>query len=266
MPHSDLAFALSLADAADAISMKWFRAADLPVEAKPDDTPVSVADREVEEALRSMIVKERSHHAVLGEEFGAIGAEAAADGDGHMNIRWVIDPIDGTKNYVRGVPVWATLIALEIDGVFELGVASAPALGFRWWGVHGVGAWRNGEPIRVSETASINDAFLSSDSYTTFDAWDAPRAAGWRELTTRCARTRGFGDFWSHMLVAEGAIDIAVEPSVTLWDLAASYVIVEAAGGRFTDVAGEPGPNGGSVIATNGLLHDAVVEALNAQS
>jgi histidinol-phosphatase len=260
MPHSDLAFALSLADAADKISMKWFRRADLPVEAKPDDTPVSIADREVEEKLRKMIAKEHSDRGIVGEEFGV---HEASDG---TSTRFVIDPIDGTQNYVRGVPVWATLIGLEVDGVCELGVVSAPALGFRWWGVTGVGAWRNGDEIHVSDTATIEDAFLSSDSYTTFERWDPSRAPAWDALTKRVARSRGYGDFWSHMLVAEGAIDIAVEPSVTLWDLAASCVIVEAAGGRFTDLSGNPGPDGGSVIATNGVLHDDVVKALNADA
>ena len=259
MPHSDLAFTLALADAADEISMKWFRATDLPVEAKLDDTPVSVADREVEETLREMIAKEHSDRGIIGEEFGI--HEPSAGG-----TRFVIDPIDGTKNYVRGVPVWATLIALEVDGLYELGVVSAPALGYRWWGVHGVGAWRNGDEIHVSTTATIEEAFLSSDSYTTFRQWDPPRADAWDALTARVARSRGYGDFWSHMLVAEGAIDIAVEPSVTLWDLAASAVIVEAAGGRLTDLDGVPGPDGGSVIATNGLLHDAVVGALSADA
>jgi|SRR5689334_7574457 histidinol-phosphatase len=259
MPHSELDFMLALADAADKISMKWFRAKDLPVEAKPDDTPVSIADREVEEKVRKLIAKKHSDSGIIGEEFGV--HESSEGG-----TRFVIDPIDGTKNYVRGVPVWATLIALECDGEYEVGVVSAPALGFRWWGVQGVGAWRNGDAIRVSETAAIEDAFLSSDSYTTFDEWDPARADAWRALTGRVARSRGYGDFWSHMLVAEGAIDIAVEPSVTLWDLAASSVIVEAAGGRFTNLAGERGPDGGSVIATNGLLHDEVVKVLNAHA
>jgi histidinol-phosphatase len=254
MPHSDMAFALALADAADKISMKWFRSADLPVEAKPDDTPVSIADREVEEKLRSMIAQDHSDSGIVGEEYGVHEADSGT--------RFVIDPIDGTKNYVRGVPVWATLIALEIDGVFELGVVSAPAMGFRWWGVQGVGAWRNGDEIHVSDTATVEHAFLSSDSLDTFKRWMPERADAWNALTYRCARTRGFGDFWSHMLVAEGAIDIAVEPSVTLWDLAASAVIVEAAGGRFTDLDGNPGPDGGSAVATNGRLHDEVLAAL----
>jgi histidinol-phosphatase len=255
--HSELEFVLALADAADKISLKWFRSRDLPVEAKADDTPVSIADREVEQKVRSLIAKKHSDSGIIGEEFGV---HEASDG----GTRFVIDPIDGTKNYVRGVPVWATLIALECDGVFEVGVVSAPALGYRWWGVRGAGAWRNGDAIHVSDTATIEDAFLSSDSYTTFDQWDPARADAWRALTGRVARSRGYGDFWSHMLVAEGAVDIAVEPSVTLWDLAASSVIVEAAGGTFTDLSGTPGPGGGSVIATNGVLHDAVVKALNA--
>jgi histidinol-phosphatase len=252
--HPDLEFALALADAADAVTLRWFRTTDLPVEAKPDDTPVSVADRESERVIRSMIEAEHPTHAVLGEEYGVTG---------QSDWRWVIDPIDGTKNYIRGVPVYATLIALQHDEVGEVGVVSAPALGMRWWGVRGVGAWRDGSPIHVSDIATIDAAFLSSDSYTTFTAHDPSRADGFATLVDRCDRTRGFGDFWSHMLVAEGAIDIAVEPEVALWDLAASAVIVTAAGGRFTDLAGVDGPNGGSVVATNGLLHDAVLATLN---
>ncbi|MDP1792638.1 MAG: inositol monophosphatase family protein, partial [Acidimicrobiales bacterium] len=187
MAHSELAFVLSLADAADEISMKWFRALDLPVEAKPDDTPVSVADREVEETLRRMIAKNHSDSGVIGEEYGIHEPEPGG-------TRFVIDPIDGTKNYVRGVPVWATLIALEVDGLYEVGVVSAPALGYRWWGVHGVGAWRNGEPITVSSVARIEDAFLSSDSYTTFAQHGPELGTAFDSLVARCGRTRGFGD------------------------------------------------------------------------
>jgi histidinol-phosphatase len=256
MPHSELAFVLSLADAADEISMKWFRSTDLPVEAKPDDTPVSIADREVEETLRRLIAKQHSDSGVIGEEFGV--HEPSSGG-----TRFVIDPIDGTKNYVRGVPVWATLIALEVEGRYEVGVVSAPALGYRWWGVLGKGAWRNGEEIHVSDVARLEDAFLSSDSYTTFAQHGPALSDAFDRLVAHCGRTRGFGDFWSHMLVAEGAIDIAVEPEVTLWDLAACSVIVEAAGGRFTNIAGVPGPDGGSAVATNGLLHDDVIEVFN---
>ena len=235
--------------------MKWFRSADLPVEAKADDTPVSVADRESERVIREMIESERPAHAILGEEFGV---------SGESDWRWVVDPIDGTKNYVRGVPVYATLIALQHNKVGEVGVVSAPAMGMRWWGVRGAGAWVNGSPIRVSSVALVDDAYMSSDGYDVFRKYGKARSAGFDALVNRCQRTRGLGDFWSHMLVAEGAIDVAVEPIVALWDLAASAVIVEAAGGRFTNLEGVDGPDGKSVLATNGLLHDEVLRMLNA--
>jgi histidinol-phosphatase len=253
--HPDLALALAMADAADEVTMRWFRTKDLPVDVKPDDTPVSIADRESEKAIRSIIESERPDHGVLGEEFGTTEAAGGA--------RWILDPIDGTKNYVRGVPVYATLIALEVDGVLEVGVTSAPALGLRWWAVRGEGAWRNGEPIHVSDTAGLADAFLSSDSHNTFEMHDPARAPLYRSLVERVDRSRGFGDFWSHMLVAEGAIDIAVEPEVAIWDVASNAVIVEAAGGRLTTLDGVPGANNGSVLSTNGVLHDAVLAALN---
>ncbi len=249
-----------MADAADDITRRWFGTKDLPVESKPDDTPVSIADRESEKAIRSIIESERPDDGVLGEEFGT--TEPASIGSA-IRRRWILDPIDGTKNYIRGVPVYATLIALEVDGVLEVGVTSAPALGRRWWGVRGVGAWCNGEPIHVSSVATIDDAFLSSDSYNTFEMHDASRADAFTALTKQVKRTRGFGDFWSHMLVAEGAIDIAIEPEVSIWDVASNVVIVEAAGGRMTTLEGKTGANNGSILATNGVLHDAVLAAMN---
>src|SRR5205085_3639984 len=191
-------------------------------------------------AIRAIIESERPDHGVLGEEFGTTDSGAGA--------RWIVDPIDGTKNYVRGVPVFATLIALEVRGVLEVGVTSAPALGRRWWGVRGEGAWCNDEPIHVSEVAALDEAFLSSDSYNTFEMHDAARVDAFRSLIGRVERTRGFGDFWSHMLVAEGAIDVAVEPEVSIWDVASNAVIVEAAGGRITTLEGKPGANNGSVV------------------
>jgi histidinol-phosphatase len=252
--HPDLALALEMADAADEITMRWFRTQDLPVDMKPDDSPVSIADRESEQALRSIIESARPDHGVLGEEFGETESSGGA--------RWILDPIDGTKNYVRGVPVYATLIALERDGVLEVGVTSAPALGRRWWGVRGEGAWCNGEAIHVSSVARIEDAFLSSDSYDTFDRLNPARSEAWNALTKQVLRTRGFGDFWSHMMVAEGAIDIAIEPSISIWDVASNAVIVEAAGGRMTSLEGVPA-HSGSVASTNGVLHDAVLAAMN---
>ena len=249
--HPDLSFALALADLADAITVERFQAEDLVVETKPDLTPVTEADRTVEQALRKRIGEERPAHGVVGEEFGA-GRPGTA--------RWILDPIDGTKNYLRGIPVWATLIALERDGRVEVGVASAPALHRRWWAARGEGAFVNGRRIRVSKVGGLSDAVLS---YASLTSWEQ-HGLGEQFLTlaSSCWRTRGFGDFWSHMLVAEGAADLAVEPEVELWDLAAPQVIVEEAGGRFTDLRGISTPAGGSVVSTNGLLHDRVLTTL----
>jgi histidinol-phosphatase len=249
--HPDLAFALELADLADAVTSERFLAADLVVETKPDSTPVTEADRAVELLLRKRIGEERPGHGIVGEEFGA---------DQPGGARWILDPIDGTKNFLRGVPVWATLIALERAGRVEVGVASAPALHRRWWAARGEGAFANGRRIRVSRVAELADAALSHSS---IGLWDE-HGLGEQFLTLAraCWRTRGFGDFWSHMLVAEGAVDLAVEPEVQLWDLAVPQVIVEEAGGRFTDLGGTPTPAGGSAVSSNGLLHDSVLATL----
>jgi histidinol-phosphatase len=243
----DLAFALSLADTADEVTLRRFRATDLVVETKPDLSPVSEADREVERLLRSRVEAEKPGDAVVGEEYGATG---------DSRRRWVFDPIDGTKNYVRGVPVWATLVALQEDGVVTTGVVSAPALGRRWWARRGQGAYLNGEPIHVSQVRSLGDAHLS---YSSLGGWKGTR---FLDLADAVWRTRAFGDFWSHVLVAEGAVDVAAEPEVSLWDLAALQVIVEEAGGRFTDVSGVARPDGGSAVSSNGLLHDATLAFL----
>ena len=249
--HADLSFALELADLADAITTERFQADDLIVETKPDLSPVTEADRAVEQVLRKRIGEERPGHSVVGEEFGA---------DDPGGARWILDPIDGTKNYLRGLPVWATLIALEREGRVEVGVASAPALARRWWAARGEGAFVNGRRIRVSKIADLSAAVLS---YASLTSWEQ-HGLGEQFLTLArsCWRTRGFGDFWSHMLVAEGAADLAVEPEVELWDLAAPQVIVEEAGGRFTDLGGTPTPAGGSVVSSNGLLHDRVLTTL----
>jgi histidinol-phosphatase len=249
--HPDLAFAFALADEADAITVERFQADDLVVETKPDLSPVTEADRAVEQALRKRIGEERPGHGVVGEEFGA---------DRPGTARWILDPIDGTKNYVRGIPVWATLIALEREGRVELGMVSAPALHRRWWAARGQGAFVNGRRIHVSQVAELSDAVLS---YASLFSWEE-HGLGEQFLTLArgCWRTRAFGDFWSHMLVAEGVVDLAVEPEVELWDLAAPQVIVEEAGGRFTDLGGTPTPAGGSSVSTNGLLHDQVLATL----
>ncbi|HEX8861328.1 MAG TPA: histidinol-phosphatase [Actinomycetes bacterium] len=252
---ADLQLALELADLADAVTLERFRASDLVVETKPDLTPVSEADRAVEQLLRKRIAEERPAHAVLGEEFGVGDGPAAT-------TRWIVDPIDGTKNYVRGIPVYATLIALERDGALSVGVASAPALGRRWWAARGAGAFADGAPLHVSRVAKLEDAQLGHSSVSSWA--DHGLTERFLELERRCWRGRGFGDFWTHMMVAEGACDVAAEPEVSLWDVAAVQVIVEEAGGRFTSLAGLPRADGGSAVSSNGLLHDEVLAILDA--
>jgi histidinol-phosphatase len=250
----DLALAHRLADEADAITLTRFRAQDLTVSAKPDLTPVSDADLAVEARVRATLAVERPDDAVLGEEGGVTG-------DGPR--QWVVDPIDGTKNFVRGVPVWASLIALRIDGRVDVGVVSAPALGRRWWAARGHGAFADGKPIRVSAVSRLSDAHLS---YSSLTGWEEQgRLEGLLQLSRDCWRTRAFGDFWSHVLVAEGAVDASFEPEVSLWDLAPLQVIVEEAGGRFSTLEGEARPDGGSCVCSNGLLHDEVLEGLRAR-
>ena len=254
--NEDLAFALGLADLADATSLRRFRATDLHVETKPDLTPVTEADRAVEEALRDRIGAKRAGESVLGEEFGGDSL------DEDSSARWIVDPIDGTKNYVRGIPVWATLIALERDGALAVGVASAPALGHRWWGCRGLGAFADGERIRVSEVRRIEDAQVC---YGGLGGWRrAGMLDGLLALTRRSWRSRGFGDFWMHMLVAEGSADVATEIEVSVWDLAAVKLIVEEAGGQLTDLSGRSTASGGSALSTNGLLHEEALEVLTA--
>ena len=249
---SDLAFALSLADLADEITMRHFRSAELVVETKVDLTPVSVADRDAEEALRGAIARGRPGDAVVGEELGS---------EGEGSARWILDPIDGTKHYVRGIPLWATLIALEREGSTVVGVASAPALGSRWWAERGGGAFANGGPIRVSTVSRLEDASFTHSGVHSFD--ERGHGPALRELSQRVWMERAYGDFWQHVLVAEGRLDFAIEPVVNLWDLAALLPIVEEAGGRLTDFEGVARPDGGTAVTSNGLLHDEVLDTLN---
>ncbi len=224
------------------------------VETKPDLTPVTEADRAVEELVRRALERERPADAVLGEELGVQGS-----GD----RRWIIDPIDGTSGFVRGLPVWASLFALERDGQLVLGVVSAPALGRRWWAARGRGAFADGAPARVSRVARLEDAHLSYDSVPDFEA--VGLGEPFLALARRCARTRGLGDFWGHVLVADGSLDVSVEVGgMQLWDLAPLQVIVEEAGGRFTDLDGNARADAGTAVATNGLLHEDVLAALRA--
>ena len=237
----DLSLALALADAADAISLGRFRARDLLIETKPDLTPVTEADRAVERALRERLSEARPDDGILGEE------EGTRDGG---NRRWIVDPIDGTRNYSRGIPVWATLIALEEDGELRLGVVSSPALGRRWWAERGAGAFADGASIGVSRVARVEDAVLCFALEQQLPA-----------LAHRCWHPRAYGDFWAHMLVAEGAADGAIDAvGVKVWDLAAIRPIVEEAGGTFTDRDGVARIDGGSAVSSNGLLHAALLE------
>ncbi|HJQ39761.1 MAG TPA: inositol monophosphatase family protein [Thermoanaerobaculia bacterium] len=241
--NRDLELALEMADAADEITMRWFRSKTLDVRTKSDRTPVSIADEDTERMIRATLARERPNDGILGEEFGESGVSAR---------RWVVDPVDATRNYIRGIPVFGTLIALEENGQLVVGVVSAPAMAKRWWASRGDGAFCNGEPIRVSQTASIEESYLSSYALT----------EPYLTLARRSKRACAFSDFWSHMLVAEGCLDVAVEPQLAPWDMAPLQIIVEEAGGRFTDTHGNArydGPNG---LSTNGLLHDAVLEAL----
>jgi len=241
----DLELALALADAADALSLPRFRTG-LTIETKPDLTPVTEVDRAVEVELRRLIAEARPGDAVLGEEYGVEGDSAR---------RWILDPIDGTKNYSRGVPVWATLIALEVDCRVQVGVVTAPSLSRRWWAERGGGAFAGAERMQVSAVERVEDAVLSF-----------PLDRQLPRMAERAWHVRGIGDFWAHMLVAEGAVDGALDATgVGVWDVAAVQVIVEEAGGRFTDVHGDPRIDSGTAVTSNGLLHEDLLAAFAEQ-
>lgn len=253
----DMALALELADQADALTMDRFGALDLRIETKPDLTPVTDADRGAEEALRASLAAARPDDTVFGEEFGGTTTLTGR--------QWVIDPIDGTKNFVRGVPVWCTLIALLEDGVPTIGVVSAPALARRWWAGLGQGAFGSfagaTRKLSVSGVTDLASASLSYSDLTT--GWEHRRDR-FVELTDAVWRVRAYGDFWSYCMVAEGAVDIACEPEVKLWDIAPLDILIREAGGTFTSIDGAAGPHGGSALATNGPLHGQVLDRLSA--
>jgi histidinol-phosphatase len=252
----DLRLAHVLADDADSLTQARFKALDLHVMSKPDLTPVTDADQDVEEGIRRTLSRVRSRDAVLGEEQGSTG---------HSQRQWIVDPIDGTKNFVRGVPVWATLIALAVDEEVVLSVVSAPQLGRRWWASHGNGTWTGRSLLKatqchVSDVRRLEDA---SFAYSSLSGWEErDRLDDFLSLARRCWRTRAYGDFWSYMLLAEGAVDVAAEPELAVHDMAALDVIVREAGGRFTGLDGRPGPWSGNAVATNGHLHDAALAFL----
>lgn len=256
----DLRLAHVLADDADSLTEARYKALDLHVMSKPDLTPVTDADQAVEESIRRTLSRVRSRDAITGEEQGSTG---------HSQRRWVIDPIDGTKNFVRGVPVWATLISLVVDDEVVLGVVSAPMLQRRWWASSGNGAWTGRSLLKatrcqVSDVRRLEDASLS---YSSLSGWDERgQLEDFLTLMRRCWRTRAYGDFWSYMLLAEGAVDIAAEPELEVYDMAALDIIVREAGGRFSSLDGTDGPFGGNALATNGHLHDAALSFLGSMS
>ena len=260
--NADLDLALRLADAADAITLDRFRATDLRIDRKPDRTPVTDADLAAEDAIRALVGAERPDDLVVGEERGG-----ALTGSGRM---WVLDPIDGTKNYSRGFGVWASLIGLIVDGEPLVGVASAPALGRRWWAARGLGAWTSdvpggpARPITVSGVGSLADAYLSTTDIRVFERQG--RGEHYRRLVEACWETRAFGDFWQYCLVAEGVLDLAVDPIANPWDLAALLPIVAEAGGAFTDLAGVSRFDGGDGLASNGALHAAALAVIGTSS
>jgi len=257
---AELEFALTLADRADAISLSRYQALDLEITTKPDNSPVTDADKAVERAIIDAIATKYPSDGVVGEEFGSSGSK---------DRYWVIDPIDGTKNFVRGVPTWATLIALVENEEVVASVVSSPALYRRWYASAGGGAFvvEGGSvkaspaprKLNVSKVSQLSDASIT---YSDFQGWGA-RRANFEKLLDGAWRTRGLGDFWSHMLVAEGAVDVAIEPSLALWDMAALDLIVREAGGKFTSLDGVDGPFGPNAVSSNGVIHGAVITALN---
>lgn len=253
MHSDDLAIALRLADAADEITMSRFLASDLVVDRKPDRSPVTDADTAVEDTVREILAELRPSDDILGEERGG------TVGDGRT---WVLDPIDGTKNFLRGNPVWATLIALVDGGEPVIGVVSSPAMPRRWWASAGGGAWCGDRRLRVSGVSSLDDAFLSTTDLGSWTEYHSREA--YLALVDACWESRAFGDFWQHVLVAEGALDVSVDPIANAWDLAAIQVLVTEAGGRFSDLQGRPGFANGNGLASNGLVHDAALGVLQA--
>ncbi|GAA1127319.1 histidinol-phosphatase [Arthrobacter flavus] len=255
--NDDLRLAHVMADSVDDQTMSRFKAQDLVVETKPDLTPVTDADKAAEESIRGQLSRARPRDAVLGEEFGSSGAGSR---------RWIIDPIDGTKSFVRGVPVWATLIALIDDGQPVVGLVSAPALGKRWWAATGTGAYMGkslaaASRLKVSNVSRLEDASMS---YSSLSGWkERGNLPEFLTLTDSVWRSRAYGDFWSYCLVAEGAVDIACEPELNLYDMAALVPIITEAGGRFTSLEGTDGPFGGNALATNSTLHNDVLQILN---
>ncbi|MEX0833815.1 MAG: inositol monophosphatase family protein [Actinomycetota bacterium] len=250
MFEKELAFANEMADRAGEIAMSVF-GGDFEVKAKADQTPVTEADLRIEAMVREALARAFPSDAILGEEEGKTGSADRV---------WVIDPIDGTKNFADGIQIWATLIGLAVEGVPVAGVVAAPALGERYEAAHGSGARLNGDSIRVSKTESMPEALVA---YGGLEAWlGGPREDAFKGMVEDARRTRGLGDFWGHMLVARGAADAMIEPELRTWDTVAVQAIVEESGGRMTTFVGEQLSDRSSVLSTNGRLHDELMKRL----
>jgi histidinol-phosphatase len=253
MFERELAFAHDVADRAGEIGLGYFRGG-FEVMTKPDRSPVTEADLAIEAMVRERIADSYPQDDILGEEQGG------ADRGGRT---WILDPIDATKNFALRIPVWGTLLALRVEGDLKVAVVSAPAIGERYAAIRGAGATMNGEPIRVSTVERVSDAHVLVAGMKTW--LRPPRDEAVLNLVADAARTRGFGDFWGHVLVARGAAEMMVEPELNVWDYAAPQLVTEEAGGRVTAIDGSPTTDGGSVLTTNGVLHDEVVRRLGAR-
>jgi histidinol-phosphatase len=254
---SDLELALSLADATSEIALSRFQSLDLKVETKPDRTPVTDADRAVESRIRELLAVARPEDAIIGEEFGSQSGNERT---------WIIDPIDGTANFLRGIPIWATLIGLRVGTELSVGVVNAPALGRRWWAMLGGGAFASDftgrtRSLAVSKVGQLEDASIS---YNSLQLWErSGKLAGLMNLNRHAWRSRAIGDFWSYMLVAEGALDLSSEHDLKIYDIAALVPIVREAGGKFTDLVGELSQDSSSILVSNGILHEKARAILN---
>lgn len=243
---------LRIADAADAIAMRYFRSAELQRERKKDGTAVTAADKAIEEVARKLVAESGKQLAVLGEEFGGDERQGAT--------RLIIDPIDGTEEFSRGIPTFGTLLGIEANGEIVAGIASAPALGGRWSAYRGEGAWRDGQRLAVSKVARLKDAMVFSNGFG--DGKGSQASERIRRLGEAARKSRGIGGFWQHTLVAEGAIEAAMDLRSQAWDLAPLLLMVEEAGGRSTTLAGERSIYAGNLISSNGLIHDEILELL----
>ena len=250
-PTDWLSLLFALSDRADSIAMRWFRSASLPVDRKPDRSLVTKADLEIEQAIRDLVAAERPGLGVFGEEHG----ETRGEGD----ARLIVDPIDATANFARGIPVFGTLLGIEVAGEIVAGMVSAPALGRRWHAARGAGAWEGERRMHVSAVAELADAQVFHGSLAGAEA--VPGTEKIPALLEGSWRQRGFGDFWQHVLVADGCGEIAVDPTVKPWDIAPLQVLVEEAGGRATTLDGERSIHGGSLVTSNGRLHARALAA-----